>query len=209
MPKNKGYKIIQGEQRTKEWRKMREMKITGSIAKQVKGSGNSFLYELLAKFLTGKKDKEFSNEHIERGINLEPQARIVYEEITNQKVEEVAFIESESGKLGLSPDGVIFKGKNISKLIEIKCPDTNTHIKYIVEGGIPKEYRDQIIHAFIVVDDLKEMDFISYDPKFKLKPIHIVTIRRIDLITDITTTQIQYDNFLKKFDETLTKLISL
>lgn len=203
------YKIIEGEQRTEEWFEARKMKITGSTAKKI--NQKNYVYELIASYFTERKEKEFNSKHIDRGIELEPEAREEYEKATKQKVHEVAFIENN--RLGISPDGVIFgkgKAKNkIKKLIEIKCPDTNNHIRYIISDGIPTEHKEQIVHAFIVVDDLKELDFVSYDKKFLYKPLHILTIRRTDLLTEIQTTKIKYEKFLKKFDSYLEKIYEL
>lgn len=208
MSKGKNYKIIEGEQRTDEWFALRDGLITGSIAKKVKSTGNAFVYETLAKMTTNREEKDLSGiEHVDRGIRLEPQAREEYEKVTGEKVKEVAFIQN--GKYGLSPDGVVLKAKgDIKKLVEIKSPDTNNHIRYIVENKIPLEHRDQIIHGFIVADDVDEIDFVSYDPKFKLKPLHIITARRKDYFVDIQTAEISYKKFLEKVDDYYSKLIN-
>jgi len=203
------YKIIEGEQRTDEWQHLRLGKITGSNAKKVKGTGNAFLYETLAMMTTERDPKQAYGEHVDRGNELEPEARKKYEAATGEKVHQVAFIETEDGKLGLSPDGLTYKkgGKVIKKLLEIKCPDSNNHIRYILEGGLPSEHKDQVIHAFVVCDDVDEIDFVSYDPKFRFKPLHIVTVKRASYIVDISTAQIAYQRFLTKLDEAYRSLI--
>lgn len=203
------YKIIAGEQRTDEWQHLRLGKITGSNAKKVKGTGNAFLYETLAMMTTERDIKQAYGEHVDRGNELEPEARKAYEKKTGEKVEQVAFIENEEARIGLSPDGLIYKrgGKEIKKLLEIKCPDSNNHIRYILEGGIPSEHKDQIVHAFVVCDDVDEIDFVSYDPKFRFKPLHIVTAKRASFIVDISTSQIAYQRFLNKLDESYKSLI--
>lgn len=206
------YEIIEGEQKTDEWQKMREgCLITGSVAKSVKGAGNAFLYETLAMMTTDRDPKQAYGKHVERGVELEPEARKEYEKVTGEKVRSnVAFIKHANGRYGISPDGLVMKSKEvIKKLLEIKCPDTNNHIRYILENKIPNEHEDQIIHGFITCPDVDEIDFASYDPKFKFKTLHIITAKRTNYLIEITTSVIQYEKFIKKFDEKYSQIVGL
>jgi len=194
------YEIIEGDQKTDEWFKLREgCIVTGSNAKKVKGTGSAYLYELLAVATTEREVQEAHSKHIDRGVELEPVARKEYEKATNQKVREVSFIRNN--RIGISPDGLVMKKDVVKKLIEIKCPDTPNHIRYILENKVPSEHEDQIIHGFITCPDVDEIDFVSYDPKFLFKPLHILTVKRSVYAVDITTTRIQYEKFINKFDE--------
>lgn len=203
------YKIIEGEQKTDEWHELRNgVAVTGSIAKKVKGTGNAYLYEHLAMITTNRKPKDLTGiEHVDRGNELEPVARKAYEKETKSKVKLVAFIKND--RYGISPDGLVMKPKDIAikKLLEIKCPDTNNHIRYILEKKIPAEHLDQIIHGFIVCDDVDEIDFVSYCPIFKWKPLLIITVKRADLYVDIATTKVQYQKFVEKLDKSYSTLI--
>jgi len=195
------YTIIEGEQKCDEWQKLREgVAITGSIAKKVKGTGNAYLYEHLAQITTDWKPKEARGEHIDRGNELEDDARKAYEKATKQKVRTVAFIRND--RYGISPDGLVMKPKDagIKKLVELKAPDVNTHIRYILEKTLPAEHRDQIIHGFIVCEDVDEIDFVAYCPAFRFKPLLIITVKRADIYVDIATTKVQYGKFVEKLD---------
>jgi len=202
------YEIIEGEQKTDEWFKLREgCIITGSNAKKVKGTGDAYLYELLAMATTERETKEAHSIHIDRGVTLEPVAREVYSKANKVKVKEVAFIRN--GRIGISPDGLLMKGGKIIKLLEIKCPDTPNHIRYILENKIPTEHKDQIIHGFITCPDIDEIDFISYDAKFKFKPLHVITAKRSTYTVDIMTSKVHYNKFISKYDEGHSKIVSL
>ena len=202
------YKIIEGDQKTDEWLKLREgVVITGSNAKKVTGNDSAYMYELLAQATSDWKPKDISNiDNIIRGNELEPIARKEYEKFTGNKVKEVAFIEA--GRIGISPDGLVFdkKGK-LKKLIEIKARGINYHIEFILTNKIPAEYKAQIIHGFIVCDDIDEIDFISYNNKYQFKPLVIKTVKRSEVFVDIETTKIKYKNFIEKYDENYKKLI--
>lgn len=201
------YIIHEGEQKTDDWQKLREGKLTGSNAKKVKGAGSAYLYEMLAIMTTDRKKKDVKTEAMERGVELEPAAREAYAAKTGEKVEQVAFIEK--GRVGISPDGVMFRkaGKGIRKLLEVKCPEVEHHIRYIVENKVPSEHIDQIIHGFHVVDDCDEIDFVSYCPAFPLKPLHIINVKRMQLAVDISAADVAYGKFLKRLDENYSIII--
>lgn len=200
------YTIIEGDQKCDEWQKLREgVAITGSIAKKVKGTGNAYLYEHLAQITTDWKPKEAYGVHIDRGNELEDDARKAYEKATKSKVRTVAFIRND--RYGISPDGLIMKGTALKKLIELKAPDVNTHIRYILEKTLPAEHKDQIIHGFIVCPDIDEIDFVAYCPAFRFKPLLIITVRRSDMMLDIATTQVTYSKFVEKLDRNYSTLI--
>lgn len=202
------YRIIAGEQKTDDWQELRIGKVTGSNAKKVKGAGNAFLYETLALMTTDRDQKQAFGEHVERGNELEPEARAAYEKLKGVRVEQAAFIERDDGRVGFSPDGIIRDKKlDITRIIEIKCPDTNNHIRYVLENKIPSEHIDQIIHAFVVCDDVDRIDFVSYDPRFRFKPLLVIEAHRKSHIVDISTAQIAYSNWLTKLDESYKKLV--
>lgn len=200
------YTIIEGDQKCDEWQKLREgVAITGSIAKKVKGTGNAYMYEHLAIMTSDWKPKEARGEHIDRGNELEEPARKAYEKATKSKVRTVAFIRND--RYGISPDGLVMKGEKIKKLVEIKAPDVNTMIRYILEKVLPAEHKDQIIHGFIVCPDVDEIDFVAYCPQYQFKPLLIITVRREDLMLDIQTTKITYSKFVEKLDRNYSTLI--
>ena len=73
-------------------------------------------------------------------------------------------------------------------------------------GRIPAEYKAQVIHYFVVVEDLEWLDFVSYDPRMRTKKIHIHRVTRYELQEDIATAQEAYMKFydkLKKYEDGL------
>jgi len=73
-------------------------------------------------------------------------------------------------------------------------------------GRIPAEYKAQVIHYFVVVEDLEWLDFVSYDPRMRTKKIHIHRVTRDELQEDIATAQEAYIKFydkLKKYEDGL------
>jgi hypothetical protein len=203
------------DQNTEAWFAGREGLVTGSVAKRVRTTGDAYLYEVLATMTTQTVMKSLDSvESIRWGNEQEPFGRDAYMKETGFTVEEVGFITN--GRYGLSPDGVVYKNMikgfkgnadGINHTIEIKCPDTKTHIKYCLKGGIPKEHREQVVHNFVVIDDLKRLDFVSFDPRQKNRPLYIYTVTRESLGAEIEVAKISYTNHLKALDENYKKLI--
>ena len=92
----------------------------GKRSTQVEG----YLNRLVADILTGRSEQQEPSEAMQRGTELEPEARAYYELIAGP-VEEVGFCIHDDG-FGCSPDGVVGDG-----LLEIKCPLAHTHVEYL------------------------------------------------------------------------------
>ena len=97
---------------------------------------------------------------MEWGIETEPQAREVYECKTGNNVEQVTFIINTAIAAGYSPDGLV--GSNGS--LEIKCPNTTTHIKTVLAGKVPRQHIPQI-QGGLWLSEREWMDFVSFDPR--------------------------------------------
>lgn len=171
-------RITNYEQGSEEWRNSRIGVITGTRLKQVLGTqSKSLLYELLAETLAPTEDM-VANEAMARGSELEPDARVLYEGMTGNEIEEVGLcLHNEYDWLGSSPDGLYKKGKKYVGAIEIKCPGTKTHIEYLIEKKIPSEYRAQVLQYFIVNEELEWLDFVSYDPRIQLPEMQMSIVR--------------------------------
>lgn len=156
------------EQGTEAWHQLRLGKITASriadVIAQIKSgeaaSRADYRIELVCERLTGKPTEGFTNAHMERGIELEPYARAWYEVERGEFVKQVPFIDHPTIKnAGASPDGIVGEG-----LIEIKCPMTKTHIKYLLEDRVPAKYMPQMAWQMACTHS-KWVDFVSYCPE--------------------------------------------
>jgi len=169
------------EQRTEEWHLARLGKVTASrvadvLAKIKTGesaSRKNYKMELVVQRLTGQPQESFTNAAMEWGTATEPQARMAYEAHTGLFVDEVGFIDHPTIEgFGCSPDGVVgetlhSKHNSITPmtgLIEIKCPNTATHIETVLENKAPSKYIPQM-QCQMAVTGAKWCDFVSFDPR--------------------------------------------
>lgn len=185
------------QQRTDEWRRLRLGKITGTRLKEIFKSNNLPLVdELISERLTGRVDEIYVNDAMQRGIDMEPIGIEAYEKKAGVKVHEMGFVTNENyPECGLSPDGFIgSKGA-----IELKCPGSKKHIEYIRTNKLPAQYKYQVTMYFLMCEDLEYLDFVSFDPRVKIKPLHILRVNRDEI--DLETARAE----LTKFCDKLTK----
>lgn len=130
----------------------------------------SYLHLKIAEAWRGQPVIDLNTFSIEQGDIVEGEARPFYELETNQKVREVGFITTDDGKAGCSPDGLI--GDDCG--LEIKCPSVQMHVKYLLDGVLPKDYACQV-HGSMYVTGYPRWTFLSYRRNF---PPFIITVER-------------------------------
>jgi len=155
-------------QGTEEWHQLRLGKVTASrvadiLAKTKSGASASrgnYLIELALQRVTKTIEESYSNSAMEWGVATEPQARVAYEVLTGNFVDQIAFVNHPTIEgFGCSPDGLVGEG-----LIEIKCPNSATHWSYIKANEPPQKYIIQM-QAQMAVTGAKWCDFVSFDPR--------------------------------------------
>jgi len=157
------------EQRTEEWFTARLGKVTASkvsdvMAKTKSGysaSRATYMSQLLVERLTGTRAEGFTSAAMQWGTDTEPKARTAYEFITDMNVVEVGFVNHPFIEMsGASPDGLV----DDLGMLEIKCPNTSTHVQTLLDEKIPKRYVDQMQWQMACAER-EWCDFVSFDPR--------------------------------------------
>lgn len=157
------------EQGSDAWLAERMGKVTASriadmMAKTKTGWGASranYAAQLVAERLTGTPAETFSNAAMKWGTETEPQARAAYEFYSGLSVQEVGFVTHPIiSQSGASPDGLV----DDVGLVEIKCPNTATHIETLLEGGVPSKYNLQMQWQ-MACTNRAWCDWVSFDPR--------------------------------------------
>jgi len=165
--------VCTAPQGTPEWLQARVGRITASRIADVlaitksgpSASRAGYLGELVAERLTGQSAaSDYINADMQRGTDLEPIARMAYEERTGEMVEEVGFVMHPTLAAGASPDGLV----GDVGLLEIKAPRTHVHIEYLLANKPPKKYIPQMAWQ-CVCTGRAWVDFVSFDPKMPLR----------------------------------------
>jgi len=158
--------IIQGSD---EWKALRLGKVTASRVSDVVGrtkSGYSagranYMAQLIAERLTNTVADAYTNAAMQHGTETEPEARAAYEFYQGVTVMEVAFVpHPKIDQAGCSPDGLV----DDDGLVEIKCPNTATHLETLLGQAVPSKYETQMQFQ-MACTGRKFCDFVSYDPR--------------------------------------------
>lgn len=165
-------------QRSDDWYAERCGKVTASRVKDLnakpsKGKAlNALGLTILAERLTGVQKETPTNFYMQWGIDNEPHAIAAYENETGFFVNGTGLIDHPFIEMfGASPDGLV--GENGQ--IEVKCPDTTTHLNTLLTKEVPEEHIPQITSQ-LACTRRDWCDFVSYDPRLEPE-LQIIIIR--------------------------------
>ena len=202
------------EQRSEEWFMARKGKVTASKIADVmaKGKGGApsltrqkYLDQLVTERLTRDIAEGYTNDAIQRGIEMEATARAAYCFRTDSYVDEVGFVDHPVISMcGASPDGIV----SLDGLVEIKCPNSNTHIEYILAGKPPAKYVPQMAWQ-LACTGRKWVDFVSYDDRLDDESKHLFIVRYERDDEYIAEIEEQVKLFLSEVEAKVAKFKSL
>lgn len=197
------------EQHTEEWLKLRAGKVTASrvsdvMAKIKTGEAATranYRAQLVAERLTGQPQESFTNAAMQWGTDTEPLARDAYCLHTGIIVAEYGFVHHPNIKdAGCSPDGLTECGN----LIEIKCPNTATHIETLLAKKAPAKYVPQMQFQMACTGS-EWCDFVSFDPRMPEK--HQLFVFRVARDEEfIKAMEAEVVKFLEEVQTTINEL---
>ena len=197
------------EQRSTEWFTARLGKVTASrvadvIAKTKTGystSRENYMAQLVCERMTGTQGESYNNAAMQWGTDQEPLARAAYEAAKDVLVDEVGFvIHPTISNAGASPDGLVGN----DGLIEIKCPNTATHIDTLLSDKVPSKYNTQMQWQ-LVCTGRKWCDFVSFDPRMP-EGLQLF-IQRVDFDVDyVKMLEAEITGFLGELETKIEKL---
>lgn len=157
-------------QQSEEWYRLKADKLGASNATAIANQGKGLDTEIndkMAEYFASVKTDNFTSQDMDRGNELEPIARSMYELEYGVKVEQVGFVEFNDF-IGCSPDGLI----NDDGGLEIKSPKNNTYFKILTEGEkeIPSDYIWQC-QMNLLITERKYWKLMFYNPNFKKSSI--------------------------------------
>jgi len=200
------------EQRTEEWFAARIGKVTASrvadvIAKTKSGysaSRDNYMAQLICERLTGQQGESFTNAAMTWGTETEPLARSAYEAYADVMVEEVGFVPHPTIEMsGASPDGLV----GLFGMLEIKCPNTATHIDTLLTQTVPGKYITQMQWQMRCCER-QWCEYCSYDPRL---PQELqLFVKRVEFDPEyVAMLEKEVIQFLAELDDKVNKLTNL
>ena len=190
------YDCVQG---SPEWHKLRcgvpsasnfDRIVTPKTGQLSKGA-DDYICELIAGRNADSWPESYVSPAMQNGIDMEPEARAWFAMNTDCEVRKVGWCTTDDGLLGCSPDGLIADSKGVRGGLEIKYPTPKIHVKYMLSGEMPAEYKPQV-YGSLVVCDLEFWTFLSYSTQYR--PLIYIVI---------------HDDYAKKVRDALAEFKSL
>jgi len=196
-------------QRSDAWHEIRLGKATASriadiIAKTKSGysaSRDNYMAQLICERLTGQQGESFTNPAMQHGVDTEPLARSAYENARGLFAEEVGFVQHPTIEMsGSSPDGLV----ETRGMLEIKCPNTATHIDTLINLSVPTKYITQMQWQMRCCER-QWCDYVSFDPRL---PLDLqLFIKRVEFDADyVATLEKEVNQFLDELVKKINKL---
>ena len=193
-----------------QWFEQRRGHLTASRMSDVLAKGKTgeavtrqkYRMQIIAERITGLVAESFTSAAMEWGTEQEKFARIRYEADTGYFVDEAEFYTHPTIKwLGASPDGLL---NDTGGLLEIKCPNTQTHLGYMLDKKAPAAYINQM-QTQMWVTGRAWCDFVSYDPRVPERlQLFIVRLNRDDAL--IERMEVEVHKFLSEVEEAINVL---
>jgi hypothetical protein len=199
------------EQGSAQWLQQRIGKVTGSRIKDVmaylkSGKGEmqtraNYRVELIAEILTGQAAQHFVSDAMRWGVDQEQFARAAYEMRRDVMVDRVGFVGYPTiDRAGGSPDGLVGSDGGV----EIKCPETTTHIRWMLEKQVPHEHQLQMMF-YMACTGRGWWDFVSFDPRLPVK-FQLFTVRLQRDEARIAEVETEVLKFLQEIDSTIAEM---
>ena len=200
------------EQRSDEWFTARLGCVTASrtadvMAKTKSGysaSRANYMAQLITERLTETKADGFSSAAMQWGTETEPQARAAYELMTGEDVIEDGFVKHPTIEgFGASPDGLV----GADGLVEIKCPNSATHIDTLLSQKVPAKYMTQM-QVQMMCCGREWCDFVSFDPRlpadmsFWMQRVWADADRQKEIETEVRLFILELEDKLQKLRDT-------
>lgn len=196
------------EQHSLQWLAVRAGLITASEADalltplfKIKDSKavDTYLAKKLAERWLGGPLPSFKSTAMEFGSILESSTVNFIELQLDTQINRVALVTDDNLTIGASPDGLIGEDGGV----EIKCPNADTHIKYLLANVVPPDYIVQV-HFSMYVTGRQWWKFVSYRHGL---PMLVKIVERDEAVMETTADAVE--GFLAKLETAYTALVHL
>ena len=200
-----------------EWLELRQGKVTGTslgdICKAGKGKArpatwNTLMFKLLADMTCQRIHDELTSSAVMHGVETEDMARSQASKAKHLDFETVGFLTNDDiPGFGISPDAVTRNlDEDIIGGLEIKCPNSEMHIRWMFDKCVPKEHWHQVLAPFVLSDQIEFWYFMSFDYRNYNKPEFYIEVRRENVVDEIRECREKLSDFITQLDNKYAEL---
>lgn len=162
--------LIECEQGSEEWfaarlgiptASMFSVLLSGRKDAKDKKTRSTYMMKLAGEIITGEPAESYTNVHMERGKEMEDEARAAYAFMADVDPVRVGFLKAFGA--GASPDSLIGDDGGL----EIKTALPHIQVDRLLTGALPSEHKAQV-QGNLWVSGRKFWDFVSYCPRLPL-----------------------------------------
>lgn len=207
------FTVIEAEQRSEAWFQARIGRLTGSRAADMlatiktgeAAARRDYRTQLVVERLTGQMQEDaFVSKDMQRGVELEPAARDAYEQAAGVFVQATGFLASVEHMAGCSLDGHV---DDFAGIVELKCPRSATHLRYLRSGSMPSEHVAQVTHN-LWITGAAWCDFASFDDRFP-EALRLFRVRVMRDEAAITAYEAKALAFLAEVEREYDELVAM
>ncbi len=167
-------------------------------------SRGTYLGQLVSERLTGMPHEGFTSPAMQWGLDTEAEAVAAYSFFKNVDVLPGSFVLHPAiSWTGATPDGLV----GSDGLVEVKCPNTSTHIETVLTDAIPGKYRQQMLWQ-MACTGREWCDLVSYDPRMP-EPLRLF-VRRVERDDEqIAELEREVREFLFELDRIIGRLSAM
>jgi len=159
----------------------------------------SYVAAKLAERWIGSPLQSFRSGDMDQGSIRETEAWPWYALEYSRDLERPGFILADDERCGCSPDGLVAAD---GFGIEIKCPNADTHVGYLLAGILPSDYIMQV-QGSMLVTGFDSWTFLSYHPRF---PQFVLDVPRDEQVIEALRGGL--DRYWQMFDEGWERLLA-
>lgn len=170
-----------------EWWAIRAKRMTASNAQPIGANGKglvTYIRKMMREFYSTDEKTAYSNKSMQRGLDLEDSAGMVYAFESGLTVEKVGFV-TVGKHTGCSPD-LFVEGNGLA---EIKCLEDAAYFDYMMDRKIDSGYMWQM-QMQMQLCERDWCDYVVYNPNFKTDSI----------ISRVFPDPIQFDKLNKGYE---------
>lgn len=150
--------------------------------------------QMISEMLTGCTTEHYVSAAMDWGVATEPKARNEYEYRCGASADALGLVMHPTNpRAAATADGIV----SPNGILEIKCPETYTHLEYLASGAIPKDYLNQINWQMACCGpEIEWCDFVSYDPRIEAEELQMLVVRHERDNKRIAEMEAAVDDFL-------------
>jgi len=163
-------------------------------------SWEKYAYHLIAERCLERHINTYTSPYMETALMSEADAAAWYEFDHEVQVKKVGFVTNEKKTIGCSPDRLVGE----DGLLEIKCPQPQTQIEYLLTGKVDRKYWPQL-QGQLFVTERRFVDIVAWHAEL---PRTVIRVERdVEYIACLEKLLENFNTFLESVMDKISSVV--